>query len=441
MGRATVNARAMLSGKHRRGSSPGPIPRVLFNLYAASTPRAAGVQQSVRTCYFLALAGATVELHICTQFFRAKSELLRFFGLEDLANFEVRFYTSPFSARRELSVFGPAGAGRPLWALNYLWGALFHLRRILRLAFRRGRGRRDLIFLRGHRFPAFYVALRRLLGLTAVYELHEISYLDNIVESQLLAKRVALDFERYAYRHADGVVFISHTLRKLAQGKWGPVRKGIVLSSGARRLDCEPLPPGVALDKLMFVGNYYYFSGLEYAVRALTELDDVELVIVGGGGEGDRDRDRLARLVRSLDLEARVDFRGFVEPRALAEVYAEAHILIMPHSADIRSRYFVSPVKLFEYLGARRPIVASDLPTVREVLEDGENAVLVEPENPTALAHGVRRLLDDGDFARRMAEAAYEDALAHSLPVRGERLAQFFSEVLADAADGSERSA
>jgi glycosyltransferase involved in cell wall biosynthesis len=387
-------------------------------------------------CYYLANAGAKVHLHICTQFFSTKEELLRFFGLADLTDLHTYFYFSPFARRVDLPLFSNPDGTRLRRFLKYSWGALFHLRRIVSLAFRRQRASAEILFLRGHRFPTLYILLKRLLSLTAVYEIHEISYLNNVREPDLLSKKVMLDFERLSYRGADGIVFISQTLKDIVEKKWGTVKKAIVLPSGARVVNVAPLPADAELTKLFFVGNYYYFSGLDYLIEALALLgSEVTLTIVGGGGSGDRDRDRLRTLARSLDLEDRVEFRGFLEPRDLMSAFAESEVLVMPHTGHIRSKYFVSPVKLFEYLGARRPIVASDLPTIREILEDGRNAVLVESENAEALANGIRRVIGDGAFARRIAENAFRTAASYSADERGERLKCFFIEL--SAKDGS----
>jgi glycosyltransferase involved in cell wall biosynthesis len=74
--------------------------------------------------------------------------------------------------------------------------------------------------------------------------------------------------------------------------------------------------------------------------------------------------------------------------------------------------------------------VASDLPSVREVLTDGVNALLVEPGNPQALTAGIRRVKDDPELGRRLAARAREDVLRYTWAARAERLEALFREVL-----------
>jgi glycosyltransferase involved in cell wall biosynthesis len=90
-------------------------------------------------------------------------------------------------------------------------------------------------------------------------------------------------------------------------------------------------------------------------------------------------------------------------------------------------------LKLFEYMAAGKPIVASDLPAFREVVRDNEHASLVEPGKPDALARGIRRVLDDMALAERIARHAFEQAPAYSWARRAERL-----EALLNAVAGGE---
>ena len=77
-------------------------------------------------------------------------------------------------------------------------------------------------------------------------------------------------------------------------------------------------------------------------------------------------------------------------------------MLVLPNPASAISSRFTSPLKLFEYMAAGRPIVASDLPALREVLTPDADAVLVAPGNAGALAAGIRRVVTD-PIARRPA--------------------------------------
>ena len=81
-------------------------------------------------------------------------------------------------------------------------------------------------------------------------------------------------------------------------------------------------------------------------------------------------------------------------------------IAVAPFPTNEHYAYFMSPLKLFEYMAAGVPIVTSDLPSIREVLAHGENAWLVEPGNEEALAQGIIRVLQDAVLSTKLATNA-----------------------------------
>ena len=77
-------------------------------------------------------------------------------------------------------------------------------------------------------------------------------------------------------------------------------------------------------------------------------------------------------------------------------------------------------------MGARRPIVASDLPSIREVLRHHENAVLVSPDDPKALAEGILRAAQDSGLAQRLADTAYTEVRQYTWDARAEKILHVF---------------
>ena len=104
--------------------------------------------------------------------------------------------------------------------------------------------------------------------------------------------------------------------------------------------------------------------------------------------------------------------------------------LVLPNPRSALSDAHTSPLKLFEYMAAGRPIVASDLPSIGEVLRDGENAVLVEPGNPQAFVAGLQRIKDDTALAGRLAAQAAEDVRDYTWARRAERLETLLTAVV-----------
>jgi glycosyltransferase involved in cell wall biosynthesis len=165
-------------------------------------------------------------------------------------------------------------------------------------------------------------------------------------------------------------------------------------------------------------------------VDAATLVKEARFVIVGGlpserNGSGNADVARLAARARQVGVIDRVDFRGYVPYAEVRHELEQAAVAVLPLPDEPVARYFTSPLKLFDYMAAGVPIVASDLPALREVLVDGENALLVRPDDPAALADGIERLLADPALARRLADRARRDARAYTWEARAAQLIDF----------------
>lgn len=157
------------------------------------------------------------------------------------------------------------------------------------------------------------------------------------------------------------------------------------------------------LDKerlVVYTGHLYRGKGAEVLARAANRIS-AEVYIVGGYPE---DVDRVQKSVPETE---NLHFTGFVDPAMIPPYQIAADVLVAPYTQE--ARRFVSPLKLFEYMAAGCPIVATDLPVLHEVLTHEQNALLAEPGDECSLADEVNRLLSDEDLAARLSSAASAD--------------------------------
>lgn len=166
---------------------------------------------------------------------------------------------------------------------------------------------------------------------------------------------------------------------------------------------------------VVYAGHLYAWKGVETlaAASALVPVG-VDTLMVGGS-----DVDVAAFRARHAAALARVRLVGWRPPAEIPLWLAAADVVVVPTSGaePIGARY-TSPLKLFEAMAAARPIVASDLPSLREVLRDSGNALLVAPDDPQALADGVRRVLADPTLVAALAAAAARDARSYTWDAR-----------------------
>jgi glycosyltransferase involved in cell wall biosynthesis len=117
-----------------------------------------------------------------------------------------------------------------------------------------------------------------------------------------------------------------------------------------------------------------------------------------------------------------VTFTGFVPPSQVPEYLAAADVLVMPTTEDLPYAAYTSPLKLFEYMASGRPVVASGLPVIREILVHGENALLYPSRSPEALASAIGRAWQDTALASALTERAWRDVQHHEWEQRARRI-------------------
>jgi len=178
---------------------------------------------------------------------------------------------------------------------------------------------------------------------------------------------------------------------------------------------------------IAYAGQFYAWKGVDTLVEAVARVSEAQLLLVGG------DKDNLPRIVGLANQLApgRVHITGQVPHLAVPFHLAAADVIALPNSgtAPISARY-TSPLKLFEALASRRAIVASDLPSLREVLRHDESAWLVAPDDVDALEAGIRLLLGDAERRARLARKARSEAAQYDWSERGRRVAEFLRERL-----------
>jgi glycogen(starch) synthase len=149
-------------------------------------------------------------------------------------------------------------------------------------------------------------------------------------------------------------------------------------------------------------------KGFDIALHALTELPEVHILQAGDGIA----RLNLERLALQLGVSDRVTFLGFVHPDSVHSLINQATMVVVPSRREPFGLVAVETALM------ARPIVASGIGGIPEIVDDGETGYLVPAEDPAALAASVRRLIADPARAAQMGNLARERALARFSIVR-----------------------
>lgn len=167
---------------------------------------------------------------------------------------------------------------------------------------------------------------------------------------------------------------------------------------------------------LLFVGQLSPLKGLIHLVRALRLIDqEVALIVAGGSDLWQTINDPIERTVVRMskyEMEVReeveglpVHFLGTVPTNELKNVYASADIFVCPSE-------WPEPFGMVnvEAMAAGKPVIASRIGGIPEIVAHGETGLLVEPADPLALARGVEQLMADEQLRRSMSVAGYARA-------------------------------
>ena len=183
---------------------------------------------------------------------------------------------------------------------------------------------------------------------------------------------------------------------------------------------------GLPLDKkiAMYAGHFYGWKGTDdllLAARILKQRNDLIFVLLGGTEKDiENYKKRIAR-----EKISNVLLGGHQPHELMLRYFRCADILLLPNSAQSKvSTTYTSPIKMFEYMASGRPIIASDLPSLREILNES-NCLFFRPDDANDLAKKIKRLLDDPALAKKFSEQAFRDVQPYGWDKRAEKIIKF----------------
>jgi glycosyltransferase involved in cell wall biosynthesis len=332
----------------------------------------------MRMCSAMTRAGHSVTLVARHGGVDAHESIFNYYGIDKSSRFNLRLQ--------------PLRDWPLLRGLSLSWPLLSYLRK---------RQCPDLFY---SRYPTV-AALASFLGIKLVFEVHAVPTraLDRIIEGVVLSST-----------NLCRLVTISQVLKDDYSSIRPDLRAKIVVAHDAADPHpvVDPIPdwPGrKSVPQVGYVGSVYPGKGVEIVVQLAQRFPNVDFHIVGGTVED------LARW-QPLTSLANLTLHGHVPHYRLPAYYRQLHIALAPLQRKVSVDFgssdigrWTSPLKIFEYMAAGLPIIASDIPTLREVLVDGRTAVLVPPEDVGAWEAALRKLISQSGNAQRMGALAHED--------------------------------
>ncbi len=355
--------------------------------------------QVVKMCEAIAKLGHEVSLFIRNKKEDYRDDIFRFYGLENI--FEIK--RTPFK-------------GKPLHAMLSL---IYTKLKTAELCYTRS---------------AYASYLTSRLGIPTILEVHRpfSSRFGKLIAPSLLNS------------HYLKIVSISNSLTEFYIEHYGiKSREKIITKHDGVDLNMFPsiLKKEEARRKLnlpqdkriiCYCGHLYRGRGIEFLLSISGKLSDNLLILIVGGTN--RDLERCKNIAFQMN-STNVYFAGFVPISIVPEYLSASDVLIIPYTNRVEDNTgciisdFMSPLKMFEYMASGRPIVASNLGVIREILKDKETALLFKPEDEKDFIDAIKSALEDKELAQRIARNAQDEAKKYTWSERAKSILSFSSEL------------
>lgn len=258
----------------------------------------------------------------------------------------------------------------------------------------------DMVY--GRQVFGCYIAAK--LGFTVMLESHapfwEIGPINNLYFNKLIKHK---NFIR--------LVVITEALKKIYQKRNYNIDDIVVLPDAS-----VPVPDfsnKVNLKsksnnlKIMYTGHLYPGRGIEIIIYLAEHLPEHDFYIVGG-------LEKDINIWKSKTKLKNLHFLGFVSPAEVYKYRNSSNILLAPYQKKVlvygayETSQFMSPLKIFEYMSSKKPVICSNLPVLREVLNEN-NAILVASDNYGAWKNAVIKLAENPSYGTELAKNSYND--------------------------------
>ncbi|MDX7986383.1 glycosyltransferase family 4 protein [Xenorhabdus sp. 12] len=259
----------------------------------------------------------------------------------------------------------------------------------------------DAIFTRNIKMANYLLCKHP--GIPHFFESHEV-FAQSFKESHDLTRRrnqhkyqKLKKIEQRVYGNSQVIFALTSLLKEDIYQEYGVKTPIVVAPDGVDILAVESVKQTLSLSsgenkhptQVLYLGSLHRWKGVPTVLKAMSYLDDAVLNIAGGTSE---QITKLKHTAEQIGISDKVNFLGFIQPKNRFQIIADNDICVLPLTrTSIGSRY-TSPLKLFEYMAMGKPVVISDLPSIRDAVD--ERAVnFADSENAESFAEQIRWLI------------------------------------------------
>ncbi len=182
---------------------------------------------------------------------------------------------------------------------------------------------------------------------------------------------------------------------------------------------------------LVYTGSFKTMDqekGIKEIMEAIKILNNSDILFIAVGGKAE-DIEYYSKNAEKLGIKNQAIFLPHQTQDQLALFQKTADILLMPFPKIAHYEYFMTPIKMFEYMAGGKPIIASNLPSIKEILND-KNCFFCEPGDFHDLSEKIKLILENPNIAEQKAQQAYLDSKQYSWDKRTKKIISFINKNL-----------
>lgn len=252
-------------------------------------------------------------------------------------------------------------------------------------------------------------------GFKVIFECHEIFYKSN-------HKTKAI--EEFIYTHSKGLIFINDTLKhefnncfNIKNIPQATVHNGCGFKLEFIKKDFSQLK------NIYYIGNFYPWKGIDFLIQEIANTN-LQLKIIG---DGDRKKE-LQTYLKENNI-TNIKFLGYKTQNDIKNILSASLLTVIPNTPSNFSN-FSSPIKLYEYLMTSNIVLASDMPTIKEIITNKENGFLFESGNSSSFKSVLEEMLSfDNTNLQKIAKNAYQTSKQFTWEKRAENIYDFIKKL------------
>lgn len=380
-------------------------------IYVSSThypSHMAHAVQQLKTAHAMARSGAKLSFYIKNSGGSApgSEEILALYDLQPNCNLQIK----------QIKVIGGVHANR-----HYIATLL------PQLAVKFGRRDSKILYTREGVVAVLLGPFVRAGGGIVAFEAHDLA--NRELRYRGFHRRTEL-FQQLALRQAQKVITVTHRAARDMIALGIPAERVLVAADAAEPLQQDSFSTALDIQRpiiITYTGSLQWDRGVLTLIGALPYLPEewrqrVRVRIVGGLPA---DVAQLAKTVQELQLKGIVDLIGQVSHSKVKSYLKESDLFVLPTRKSFFGENYTSPMKLFEYMSARKPIVCADLSSLREVVSD-KHVHFFNTEDSADLARVLINTITNWSDALQRACAAYHLFLGnYTYEARASKILQF----------------